>query len=134
MDITKPSTENSRLGSVRLTLPYPVSVNRLYRAGRGRVYKSDEYKTWIAEAHVSWLQQKHHMIVKSIKGRYRLCIDAIPPDKRRRDAGNLEKSVSDFLQAVGVIENDSLSKSVHVEWDDDSPPTGNIIVTLTPYP
>ena len=40
-------------------------------------------------------------------GRIALCMDAFPPDKRRRDLDNLGKSVADALQDAAVYEDDS---------------------------
>jgi Holliday junction resolvase RusA-like endonuclease len=110
-------------------------VNALHGYGRGRVYPSAKYKAWIAEANVAWLQQRHRLSVKSITGRYRLSIYATPPAlNRARDAGNLEKAVSDFLQMKSIIANDSLAKSVFTEWADELATTASIIVKLMPYP
>ena len=42
------------LHPVRLVLPYPPSVNRLYRVGRnGRPYKTEEHRAYMAAAGVS---------------------------------------------------------------------------------
>ncbi|MCL2645408.1 MAG: RusA family crossover junction endodeoxyribonuclease [Phycisphaerales bacterium] len=41
-------------------------------------------------------------------GRIALCMDAFPPDFRRRDLDNLNKSVADALQDAAVYEDDSL--------------------------
>ena len=42
-----------------------------------------------------------------IKGRLALCMDAFPPDRRRRDLDNLQKAPLDSLEHAGVYENDS---------------------------
>jgi crossover junction endodeoxyribonuclease RusA len=41
-------------------------------------------------------------------GRIALCMDAFPPDRRRRDLDNLVKATADALQHAGVYEDDSL--------------------------
>lgn len=125
--------------SVSLVLPYPTSVNRIWRSGKSRkgrtvVYTSAEYKAWITEAYVAWMQQRGKLSVKSISGRYRITILANPPDKRHRDLGNLEKVVSDFLQTIAVIEDDSMAEDIHQRWDRRSViPTGSVRVTVYPY-
>jgi Holliday junction resolvase RusA-like endonuclease len=53
---------------------------------------------------------------QSIKGKYDLLIEAVRPDKRRRDIGNLEKAVSDILQAAKIIEDDYLCQDLHMRW------------------
>lgn len=128
-DTTLPSTDTT---SIVLTLPYPVSVNAMHGYGKGRVFRSPAYKEWIAEAHVAWLRQRPKMPVKSVSGRYRLSIYATPPDKQRRDIGNLEKATSDFLVMMGIVRDDSLAKSVFTEWDDEATNHG-IRVEITYY-
>ena len=51
------------------------------------------------------------------------------PDKRRRDLGNLEKVVSDFLQDMKIIEDDSLAESILLEWRDDLPAPAVVVVS-----
>jgi crossover junction endodeoxyribonuclease RusA len=46
----------------------------------------------------------------------RLAIEAVRPDKRRRDIDNLIKPVSDLLCSIGVIEDDSYCEKVSAEW------------------
>jgi len=124
--------------SVSLTLPYPTSVNRIWRSGKSRkgrtvVYTSDEYKAWINEAYVSWLQQRNQLSVKSVHGRYSITVYANPPDKRRRDLGNLEKVISDFLQTVAVVDDDSMACRILLEWDEVETASGSVRVFISPY-
>jgi len=77
------------------------------------MYRSSEYTNW--RTHALWAivgQVKG----KSIKGQYDLLIEAVKPDKRRRDIGNLEKAVSDILQAAKIIEDDCLCEDLHMRW------------------
>ena len=53
---------------------------------------------------------------KQIKGKYILEIQAVKPDKRRRDIDNLGKSVSDLLVTMGLIEDDHLCQKFSAEW------------------
>lgn len=95
-----------------IDLPIPPSLNNLFvNAGkRGRVL-SRHYKEWREEAGWKLLRQRPG----SIKGRYALEI-YVQADARA-DIGNLEKAVSDLLQAHGVIENDSLAWALHIYRD-----------------
>jgi crossover junction endodeoxyribonuclease RusA len=103
---------------ISLSLPYPPTTNNLYRntGGRGRV-KTEHYKAWLNEA--GWLVKAQRPA--PLPGRYRLSLVATAPDARRRDVDNLLKPVSDLLKACGVIEEDSLAKSVFAEWSDEPP-------------
>jgi len=99
---------------IRIVLPFPPSVNRLWRTTKsGGVYSSKEYKDWAM--HTGWVLAGQ-LNGKSIKGKYTLEINAVKPDKRRRDLGNLEKAISDILEKCGVIENDYLCQEIHLKW------------------
>jgi crossover junction endodeoxyribonuclease RusA len=49
-----------------------------------------------------------------IKGRLEVTYSVNPPDRRKRDLGNLEKAVSDALHKCGVIEDDSQIDALHI--------------------
>jgi crossover junction endodeoxyribonuclease RusA len=109
---------------MELRLPYPVSSNAVWSRTRGGVRKSDEYSAWLTEAGWAIRQQKPVKII----GRYEMHIEAVRPDKRRRDIDNIIGSVSDALQAFGVIENDYLCECVSAKWVDGE---GGCLVTIT---
>jgi crossover junction endodeoxyribonuclease RusA len=94
-------------------LPYPPSLNRLYRSINGRSILSkigrDYYRDVVPLAEATGI---------NIRGPYVLAITAYRPDKRRRDIGNLEKIVSDTLTKAGVIEDDSLAQAIVCRWSD----------------
>jgi crossover junction endodeoxyribonuclease RusA len=107
-----------------LNLPYPPTANNLFDnvPRRGRV-KSAGYRAWLTEA--GWLIKMQKP--EPVRGSYRLTIIATRPDRRARDLGNLEKAVSDLLKAAGVIEDDSLARSIFLVWDDMPPVKGGAI-------
>lgn len=97
---------------IRLSLPYPPSVNGLtFNASKGRV-KTPEYRAWIEEASIA-IKDTHRLGI----GAYYLSICARRPDKRRRDLGNIEKAVSDLLVMHGVVEDDCLAERITLQWD-----------------
>jgi Holliday junction resolvase RusA-like endonuclease len=101
---------------ITLSLPFPPSVNALYRnvPGRGRV-KTERYKTWLRAAGNEVLATPLDRRVP-IMGRFTLIVLAGRPDKRLRDLDNLLKATGDLLQAHGLIENDCLAESIYVAW------------------
>ncbi len=109
-------------------LPFPPSVNALYsnvpRVGR---VKTPAYKSWIKEAGLRLNLQRPHKVSGAVK----LSIRAVPPDRRRRDLGNLEKAISDFLVDMGVIDDDSLIECQSSCWVSDS--LQGISVTVSPF-
>lgn len=94
-------------------LPYPPSINRLYRSINGRSILSkvgrDYYRNVVPIAEATGI---------NVRGPYVLIIRAHRPDKRRRDIGNLEKIVSDTLAKAGVVEDDSFAQAILSSWAD----------------
>lgn len=104
---------------IRIVLPFPPSVNRLWRTTKGGgMYRSPEYTVW--RKHAEWAIAAQ-VKGKHITGEYTLEIAAVKPDKRRRDLGNLEKAISDILQHCKVIEDDYLCQEIHIRWSKTGP-------------
>lgn len=104
---------------IRIVLPFPPSVNRLWKTKKdGGMYRSKEYADW--RKHTLWAIAAQ-IKGQKIKGEYALEVVAVKPDKRRRDIGNLEKAISDILQAAGVIEDDCLCQDLRLRWAKTGP-------------
>ena len=94
--------------SVALVLPFPPSVNRLWRSVRGRNILSREGR----EYRKAGLQQLAAQAVPKQwlwphTGRLSVAITLHAPDKRRRDVDNYTKAVLDLLTHGGVMVDDS---------------------------
>ena len=102
--------------------PLPVSTNRLWRTGKGRVFRSKVSDSWIKAAGWELLAQRPGQVEVSIAlGR---------PDSRKRDLDNAAgKAVLDLLVAHQVIEDDSLVTSKR--WDHAVPP-GRAMIVIKP--
>ena len=74
-------------------LPWPVSVNSLYRARNNRVYVSARGKAFKKACGIIFAGTK--MVYET--ERVWLDIEVYPPDNRRRDISNLIKIVEDAL-------------------------------------
>lgn len=100
-------------------LPFPPSVNRLWRQWQGRTLLSREGRAYRAEAGLALAQ------VQGFGRRaVRVHVSAYMPDKRRRDIDNLWKAAGDALQANRVVEDDSQIRDlriVHCGVDRDNP-------------
>lgn len=103
---------------IQVTLPFPISVNRIWRSKGKSVYRSPAYVQWLKQAGLAWLTQRPTSKYKRIEGPYALHAVFYPPDKRHRDLGNLEKVIQDFAQSVGIIENDSFCRKITLEYGD----------------
>jgi crossover junction endodeoxyribonuclease RusA len=96
---------------IRLSLPYPPSVNGLYAniPGKGRV-KTERYKTWINAA--GWNVKAARPV--KVAGPYTLEITLFQSDKRKRDIDNIIKPISDLLVEHQLVEDDSLCQRLVV--------------------
>lgn len=114
---------------IALTLPYPPTVNGLWvPIARGKLVKSAAYRTWITLA--GWEAKASKP--DKIKGPYKISLTVVPPDRRRRDADNILKAVSDLLVSLHIIEDDSLCRELHVYWNAEPQTDGQLVVYLSP--
>ena len=98
---------------IKIVLALPPSVNRLWRAtSTGRVYKSPKYTTWRKTAVQNAILQAGR---KKISGPYKLTLEVVRPDKRKRDLDNLLKAASDCLVEAGIID-DSQCEHIEAKW------------------
>lgn len=90
---------------MELILPYPPSVNHYWRRVGPRTLISREGRTF--RRNVCALLGGGGPRKPPSGGRIALTMDAFPPDRRRRDLDNIQKSVLDALEHAGVYEDDS---------------------------
>ena len=86
---------------IGLILPWPPSVNRIWRSVGGRVLLSAEGRTYRQAVAVAVLEQ--HGPGDPLTGRLSMAIEAYPPDRRRRDLDNLLKAILDSLEHAGIV-------------------------------
>jgi len=90
---------------MRLELPWPPSINRYYRHVGFRTLISREGRAF--RRNVCALLGGDGPRKPPAGGRVALCMDAFPPDGRRRDMDNIQKPVLDALQHGGIYRDDS---------------------------
>jgi crossover junction endodeoxyribonuclease RusA len=90
------------------TLPYPPSINHYWRRVGPRTLISREGRTFRRNVCALLGGGGPPIRKPPAGGRIALCMDAFPPDRRRRDLDNLIKATADALQHAGVYEDDSL--------------------------
>tara|TARA_R100000306_G_C4296684_1_gene102949 strand:+ start:39 stop:416 length:378 start_codon:yes stop_codon:yes gene_type:complete len=109
---------------LKLSLPYPPTLNTLYPTGKNnnRRFKSKKYREWIKAAEAMFYEANPHFLVNppTIAGKVEVQMFFGRPDKRRRDLANLEKAVSDFLVNVGAIQDDCLIEELLMSWHNDT--------------
>jgi crossover junction endodeoxyribonuclease RusA len=113
---------------IRVEIPFPPSMNRLWRASKGgKVYRAPEYVTWKEGACWSIAAQCR---AERVKGPFKLTMLVVPPDKRHRDLDNLFKASLDALAAAGVIANDRHCRWIEARWVEDGAPCTLILDEL----
>lgn len=95
---------------MKLTLPWPPSINHYYGNFRGRVYISAKGKAFRKRvgAELDWTKGTF-----SPNDRLRVRLELFPPDNRRRDVDNIQKPVLDSLEHAGLFANDSQIDDLH---------------------
>lgn len=114
------SPDTGRAGEVRVTLPFPPSINRLYRAVGGRSILSEAYRLWKTEAGLTLNSQRP----KKVAGKVSVTVELCAPDKRRRDADNAgTKAVLDLLVNHQIIEADDsrILREITARWVESGP-------------
>ena len=109
-----------------LALPFPPSVNAMWRYGRERVYKSKSYAAWIEAADAAMMTTRPKP--KPVHGHFTIDL-SLPATKRgRSDVDNRLKAILDWLQRVELIDNDRFCDEAAVSWAD----TTECRVTISP--
>ncbi|KMK08160.1 crossover junction endodeoxyribonuclease [Pluralibacter gergoviae] len=121
---------------MRLTLPFPPSVNTYWRAPnlgplKGRHLISAKGRAFQSAACAAIIEQLRRLPKPSSEP---AAVDIVlfPPDKRRRDIDNYNKALFDALTHAGVWEDDSQVQRMQVEWGPVTP-GGKVDITITKY-
>ena len=102
-----------RESMIKIILALPPSVNNLWRTtATGGMYRSKKYTAWRKTAILNAMLQSGR---KRIDGPYKLTLEAVRPDKRKRDLDNLLKAASDCLVEAGIID-DSQCEHIEARW------------------
>lgn len=88
---------------VELEIPYPPSINHYFSYYQGRPVLSKDARSY------------RHLVrriaitngIKPLMGSLAVRIEIYPPDDRRRDCDNVQKSILDALQHAGAFWDDS---------------------------
>ena len=88
---------------IKLTLPYPPSVNNYWRASNGRFYINKKGVDFRNAVTAIVMREK---VAHKLTGRLKAEIHAIVPDRRVRDLDNLNKAILDSLTHSKVIVDD----------------------------
>ncbi len=138
----------------QITLPFPRSVNQIWRVGRPAqkalqskqppllealrkprryVYRDASYVAWIKRSDAAWMAQKAPGRPACIEGKFDIRITLYPSNRQRRDPDNCAKVILDWLVRAELIRDDSLCHSVLTTLDEVRPDTSCCVVELEEY-
>ena len=123
-------------GAIVLHLPFPPSVNMIWRGrrhGTWTVYKSRKYKDWIRQAGLQWILQSRNMDKKEIHGKFNAKIVLAAPDKRIRDVDNYAKVLLDFAKTMRIIDDDRFCHKLISEWGNGQDAPMGCCLILEPH-
>ncbi|WP_110877305.1 RusA family crossover junction endodeoxyribonuclease [Franconibacter helveticus] len=121
---------------MKLTLPFPPSVNTYWRAPNkgplaGRHLISAKGRAYQSEACAAIIEQLRKL-PKPSSAPAAVEIFLFPPDARRRDIDNYNKALFDALTHAGIWEDDSQIKRMLVEWG-PVVKKGKVEITISKY-
>tara|TARA_R110002126_G_scaffold196770_7_gene344709 strand:- start:2366 stop:2782 length:417 start_codon:yes stop_codon:yes gene_type:complete len=88
---------------IELTLPFPPSVNAIYRPSRGRIIHTQKARDYKKLCAVS-IKKNRKVLVP---GNVSVIFNFYMPDRRKRDINNYYKMICDVLTERNIIEDDA---------------------------
>lgn len=110
-------------------LPWPPSVNAMYKRTKRGVYLSKAARAFKALA-AEMLERDWPQGTPPLTGQLKAIVEAYPPDKRKRDGDNLLKCVYDALQAAGIVSDDTQIIDTRIILRKDKPVEGGAVLVL----
>nr|WP_305007367.1 RusA family crossover junction endodeoxyribonuclease [Providencia sp. MGF014] len=101
------------MNEYHLKLPWPPTNNTLFSVVNGRKIKSKKGRVF-TEAVINQITKANQQF--NLSGKLKIKIVANPPDLRKRDLDNLLKAPLDALTQSGVIADDSMFRSMHIDF------------------
>ena len=117
---------DTQLPWLSLELPAPPSVNR-FMGKLGN--KTPVVQRWIRQADMAFTMERARRPLTSLKGAYEA--EFIFARRSNSDLDNRCKPLMDYLQRVGLIENDRLCEKLVLSWG--ALPQGRVLVRLRPW-
>lgn len=120
--------ESGNGSQYELTIPYPPSVNSLYRVFKNRSILSKKGREYRADVIASVLSHPDRPV--KLKGRLHVEFHLYMPDHRRRDISNTIKALEDSLTKAGVWRDDEQIDRELIIRAGYMPPNGVVIVKI----
>lgn len=98
-----------------IDLPFPPSVNEIWRYGAAKVHRNPGYVRWIKQADMRQLLDRSIRRRQSISGPFSAHIE-LNMDAGMGDLDNRIKAVLDYAQSREFIANDKFCRRLTAEW------------------
>jgi Holliday junction resolvase RusA-like endonuclease len=105
--------QSSRAIEIVVDLPFPPSVNQIWRYGR-KVHRSKKYLDWLAAADMA-VRANRQFPKRKITGLFEAHI-ILGENHGRGDLDNRIKALLDYAQSRDLIRNDSDCRRLVAEW------------------
>lgn len=115
---------------MKLTLPFPPSMNHYWRSTSQGMKISAKGRTYRTKAYVAVVDQLKRLPV-ALTDPVEVHVVLCPPDRIRRDLDNFQKALFDAMTHAGVWKDDSQVKRMLVEWGAVTC-HGSAEITITP--
>jgi crossover junction endodeoxyribonuclease RusA len=102
-----------------IALPFPPSVNRIWRGARGAVRRSDEYTAWVKAADRLMLANGGMRGRQTIHGHFTALVE-IKRHSINSDLDNRIKVVLDYAQRIGLVSNDKNLFELTARWSSEA--------------
>lgn len=112
--------------TVSIELPFPPSVNHYWRTFRGRQCISAGGKAYTIDVQAALLSVGW----RKVQGRLAVDVDAVMPDRRRRDIDNSLKVLLDSLTKAGAWDDDEQIDDLRIRRVGVESP-GRVIVSVS---
>lgn len=115
--------------SVKFELPYPVSLNQLYRIAGNKLVLSARAQRYKTECAISLYEQKLQQL--KIDCHVAVEVEAYPKSNRKSDVDNLLKLPFDVLTQNDIWVDDSLVKKLTITKHDKDAANPRLELTIT---
>lgn len=110
---------------IRITLPFPPSVNHYWRRVGPKTLVSKAGRQYRDAVQAACIDAGVYR--RRFDQRARVALVAFPPDRRRRDLDNLLKATLDALVAAEVLTDDSLIDDLWIRRGPCDPRAGGLV-------
>lgn len=118
--------------NVLIELPFPPSVNSIYKPGKKTIYSTNqlkEYKKKVKSIVQSYMRKNEISIIN-----YPVKMECVlyEPNNRVRDLNNLKKSLLDAITFSKLWVDDSLSREEHFYLEKSKELSGKVFLRISP--